>query len=124
MGLTGAGGPRSLRTLFEPGPTWPGLVEPAVLVAIEEGIATITLNKPATYNAFNVAFIKEIRKAFEDTSRKNDVDAIVFTGAGKAFCAGGDINAMKEALNRDPQRLFEELTEHLHPLVAGIRKWS
>lgn len=98
-------------------------MEQNVLVAVEHGIATITLNKPTTYNAFNVPFIKEIRKAFEDASRKPDVDAIVFTGAGKAFCAGGDINTMKDALNRDPQRLFEELTEHLHPLVAGIRKW-
>lgn len=99
-------------------------MEPNVLVAVEDGIAAITLNKPASYNAFDVAFIKEIRKAFEEASRNRDVDAIVFTGAGKAFCAGGDINAMKEALGRDPQRLFEELTEHLHPLVAGIRKWS
>jgi 2-(1,2-epoxy-1,2-dihydrophenyl)acetyl-CoA isomerase len=105
-------------------PSFARTVDPNVLVANEDGIATITLNKPTTYNAFNVPFIKEIRKAFEDTIRKPDVDAIVFTGAGKAFCAGGDINAMKEALNRDPQRLFEELTEHLHPLVAGIRKWS
>jgi 2-(1,2-epoxy-1,2-dihydrophenyl)acetyl-CoA isomerase len=97
-------------------------VEPTVLVSVAEGIATITLNKPVTYNAFDVAFIKDLRKAFEDTARKNDVDAIIFTGSGKAFCAGGDVNAMKAALGRDPQRLFEELTEHLHPLVAGIRK--
>lgn len=93
-----------------------------VLVDVRDGIATLTLNKPDRYNAFDPPFIKEIRRQFEETGRRADVDGIVFTGAGKAFCAGGDINSMKAALARDPQRLFEDLTEHLHPVVAGIRK--
>lgn len=93
-----------------------------VLVDVRDGIATLTLNKPDRYNAFDPPFIKEIRRAFEESVRRSDVDAIVLTGAGKAFCAGGDIHSMKAALGRDPQRLFEDLTEHLHPVVAGIRK--
>lgn len=93
-----------------------------VLVEVSDGIATLTFNKPDRFNAFDPAFIKEIRRVFEETLRRSDVDAVVLTGAGKAFCAGGDLNSMKAALDRDPQRLFEDLTEHLHPVVAGIRK--
>ncbi|HLE46666.1 MAG TPA: enoyl-CoA hydratase-related protein, partial [Candidatus Thermoplasmatota archaeon] len=79
-------------------------------------------NRPDKYNAFDPTFIKAIRDAFEPTVRRNDVEALVLTGAGKAFCAGGDVTAMRGALERNPQKLFEDLTEHLHPIIAGIRK--
>lgn len=95
---------------------------PNVLVENREGVRLITLNRPEKYNAFDVPTIKELRAVFEKEAHRSDVDAIVFTGAGKAFCAGGDVAAMREALAQKPHRLFEELTEHFHPLIMGIRK--
>ena len=97
-------------------------METDVLVATRDHVATITLNRPDKYNAFDPPFIKAIRAAFEEMLRAADVDALVLTGAGKAFCAGGDVTSMRAALEKNPQRLFEDLTEHLHPVIAGIRK--
>lgn len=94
----------------------------SVLVELRDGIAVFTLNRPEKYNAFDPPFIRELRATFESTLRKPDVTAIVITGAGKAFCAGGDVTAMRAALERDPARLFEELTEHFHPVISAIRK--
>lgn len=93
-----------------------------VLVESREGIAVFTLNRPEKYNAFDPPFIREVRSTFEATIRKPDVSAVIITGAGKAFCAGGDVTAMRAALDRDPARLFQDLTEHFHPMIAAIRK--
>lgn len=95
---------------------------PDVLEENRDGVLVLTLNRPDSYNAFDVPFIKAIRATFEKRAHAKDVDAVVITGAGKAFCAGGDVKAMKEALARKPAQLFEELTEQLHPLIMDIRK--
>lgn len=93
-----------------------------VLSENQDGVLVLTINRPEQYNAFNVETIRELRYAFEKQARQSDVDAIVVTGAGKAFCAGGDVKAMQASLDGDPGRLFEELTGHLHPLIVDIRK--
>lgn len=93
-----------------------------VLSDLNNGVLVFTFNRPEKYNAFDVPFLKQIRAAFEKEGHRKDVDAIVLTGAGKAFCAGGDVAAMREALARNPSKLFEELTEQLHPLILDIRK--
>ncbi len=93
-----------------------------VLTENRGGVLILTLNRPEKYNAFDVGFIKALRATFEKLCHGGDVDAIVLTGAGKAFCAGGDVAAMREALKQKPHHLFLELTEQLHPLIVDIRK--
>lgn len=93
-----------------------------VLTENRDGVLVLTFNRPEKYNAFDVPFIKSIRQAFETMGHRKDVDAIVLTGAGKAFCAGGDVAAMRESLKGNPSKLFLELTEQLHPLILDIRK--
>lgn len=93
-----------------------------VLAENRDGVLVLTLNRPEKYNAFDVPFIKTIRGAFEKENHRKDVDAIVLTGAGKAFCAGGDVSAMREVLKDHPSQLFEQLTEQFHPLILDIRK--
>lgn len=95
---------------------------PEVLEELNDGIATITLNRPDRFNAFDVPFITSFRKVFEETARREDVEGLVITGAGKAFCAGGDVSAMREQLDRNPKQLFLDLTGQFHPLIQGIRK--
>ena len=54
--------------------------------------ATVTINRPHVYNAFNFATLREMSRAFEDTSWDDDIAVLVLTGAGdKAFCTGADL---------------------------------
>jgi enoyl-CoA hydratase/carnithine racemase len=55
-----------------------------------EGVRTISLNRPSAMNAMNRLLIDEVSVAFDDANRDQDTRAIIFTGEGRAFCAGDD----------------------------------
>jgi enoyl-CoA hydratase/carnithine racemase len=57
-------------------------------------VATITLNRPDRLNAFSVAMIEAWLAALEEVHRDPDIHVLLVTGAGRAFCAGGDVKAM------------------------------
>ncbi|MGI8839456.1 MAG: enoyl-CoA hydratase-related protein, partial [Caulobacteraceae bacterium] len=59
-----------------------------LLYSVEEGIATITLNRPERLNAFTTAMMVEMIAAFDLTDADDGVGAVIVTGAGRAFCAG------------------------------------
>jgi methylglutaconyl-CoA hydratase len=67
----------------------------AVLVAIDQGRATVTLNRPELHNAFDDALIGELTATLEKLGQDAKVRVIVLAGAGKSFSAGGDLNWMK-----------------------------
>jgi len=90
-----------------------------ILTSHQDGIATLTLNRPEVFNSFNremaLLFQSELDKANED----NSVRAIVITGAGKAFCAGQDL---KEVTTPELNPGFKKiLEEHYNPIVERIR---
>lgn len=60
---------------------------------IADSIATITLNRPERMNAFTTQMRQEICDALDLTDADDDVRAVIFTGAGKAFCAGADLSS-------------------------------
>ncbi|MFW6053578.1 MAG: enoyl-CoA hydratase/isomerase family protein [Persicimonas sp.] len=63
-----------------------------ILTEIDDGIATVTINRPDRRNALSGAVVKGLTERFETLSDNDDVTVIVLTGAGdKAFCAGGDL---------------------------------
>jgi enoyl-CoA hydratase/carnithine racemase len=64
-----------------------------ILYSVEDGIATITLNRPEKLNAFNTQMMKDLIAAFDETDGDDDVRAVIVTGAGRAFCAGADLSA-------------------------------
>lgn len=64
--------------------------QPAVTTAVADGIMTITLNRPDRGNAWNGAVTAGYFGALEQAARSAEVRAIIVTGAGKAFCVGGD----------------------------------
>src|SRR5438093_2116383 len=68
--------------------------------AVENKVARITLNRPEVHNAFNPALIEEIRAAFERVAAMDRTEArvVVLAGEGKSFCAGADVNWMRESL--------------------------
>ncbi|MFN3571978.1 MAG: crotonase/enoyl-CoA hydratase family protein [Phenylobacterium sp.] len=59
---------------------------------LEEGVATLTLNRPDKLNAFNVVMNKELIAAFDVTDAEDAVRAVIVTGAGRGFCAGADLS--------------------------------
>ena len=69
-----------------------------VELTIEDKVAIVTLNRPEVRNAINDALRAEFVAALESVARDEAVRAVVLTGKGKAFCAGGDIAGMKERL--------------------------
>lgn len=67
----------------------------SLLVTIEQHVATVTLNYPEKRNAFNDEMISELTAAFEQLGANDNVRVIVLAAAGKAFCAGADLNWMR-----------------------------
>ena len=65
-----------------------------ILQTREGGVLTVTLNRPDRRNAIGPAMVNELLYALEDAHRDDEVRVIVLTGAGKAFCAGGDFGQM------------------------------
>jgi enoyl-CoA hydratase/carnithine racemase len=66
-----------------------------VLYEVSETIATITLNRPDRMNAWTAVMERDVRQAMEQAACDDNVRVIVLTGAGRAFCAGADMDALK-----------------------------
>lgn len=98
-----------------------------VQLAINDGVATITLNRPDKRNAISYELIDDLLRALEDVA-KSPALVIVLTGAGKAFCSGMDLENLKALLGRsqslqDTQtmaRLFRSLYEFPKPTIAAV----
>ena len=63
-------------------------------VDVADRVATITINRPDSLNAVNNAVHHELEQIWIDVRADQDVNAIILTGAGRAFCAGGDVKGM------------------------------
>jgi enoyl-CoA hydratase/carnithine racemase len=86
------------------------------------GVATITLNRPERLNALTFAVYEELRDVFRALDREPEVRAVVITGAGKAFCSGGDVREIIGALvGREYQELLT-FTRLTCSLVLAIRQ--
>jgi len=66
-----------------------------LLVEVRNQVAIVTLNRPEVRNAFDDALIADLTQAFREIEEEDGIRAMVLTGAGKAFCAGADLNWMK-----------------------------
>ena len=72
-----------------------------ILYSVEDGIATITLNRPEKLNAFTTRMMVEMIAAFDLTDADDAVKAVIVTGAGRAFCAGADLSGGGSTFDRD-----------------------
>jgi enoyl-CoA hydratase/carnithine racemase len=106
-------------------------VSDKLLFEIKEGIATITLNHPDKLNAFDDGMLSDWIDALEQCRTSDDVNVIVLTGAGRAFCSGGDVGGFKERSEATPakikqriadrtQRLPKKFAEIDKPIIAAI----
>src|SRR5579883_3081374 len=71
-------------------------MEAALLTAIEDGVLTLTMNRPDRLNALNFELLQGLLDHLSDAARDRSIGAVVLAGAGRAFCAGGDVKAMNE----------------------------
>ncbi|HEV7590769.1 MAG TPA: enoyl-CoA hydratase-related protein [Longimicrobium sp.] len=87
----------------------------AILYREEEGVAWVTLNRPERLNAFAGTMRDDLRMAVERAAGSADARVVVITGAGRAFCAGADVEVMQDLLARGDGATFEGF------VVAGSR---
>lgn len=66
-----------------------------ILVTRQGSILTLTLNRPQQFNAIDHLLHEELSDIFYDVAKDDETDVVILTGAGKAFCGGGDLKAMK-----------------------------
>ena len=86
-----------------------------------EGVATITLNRPERLNALTFEVYRELTETFAAIKKEPEVRAVVITGAGRAFCSGGDVHdIIGELFKRDMEGLLA-FTRMTCELVANIR---
>src|SRR6059058_4975542 len=95
--------------------------EDQIKVAEDSGIVTITLNRPERLNAFFGHMRRDLAEALEEAGSDPDVRAVVITGAGRAFCAGGDVNFMAELVERNDAEEFARLLGAARRVILGIR---
>ena len=92
-----------------------------VLVAVESGIARVTLNRPDRLNALDHDLAKALAETFENLDRDPALRAVTLTGAGRAFMAGGDIAVFKSA-GTDAPEVIGALIAMFHRTIRAIRR--
>lgn len=86
-----------------------------------DGVATLTLNRPDAANSIDIPLARELMDAAIACDEDRDVRAVVLTGAGKMFCAGGDLRSFAEAGAGIAARL-KELTAYLHAALSRLAR--
>ena len=92
---------------------------PTVLVSLDAGVLTITLNRPEKLNALNPEMHGGLRAALERAKDEPEIRALLLTGAGRGFCTGQDL-AERDA-GAAPIDLSVSLGSHYNPLVRRLR---
>ncbi len=90
------------------------MTEP-LLLTIDQGLARLTLNRPASLNAFDADLAHAWRDATAEVVARDDVGAILIDASGRAFCAGGDVRAMSTSMSGG-----HEITALAQVINAGI----
>lgn len=87
----------------------------------DAAVATITLDRPDAANAMNLAMMKDLMRASIRCDEDASIRAVVVTGAGRFFCAGGDLAAFGSA-GDDVPALLKEMTVHLHAAISRFAR--
>ena len=89
----------------------------------KRGVTTITLNRPDVHNALSAQLIAELQNACDDINASSDIRVVVLTGAGKSFCAGGDLAWMKSNIGKPRTQRIEE-SSYLAKLLKTLNSLS
>ncbi len=100
-----------------------------ILYSEQDGVATITLNRPEKRNAVSFELVDDLMRALDEAERTS-AQVIIITGTGKAFCAGLDLESLKQLLGRTHEqnlqdsatmaRLFRRIYDFPKPTIAAV----
>jgi 2-(1,2-epoxy-1,2-dihydrophenyl)acetyl-CoA isomerase len=93
----------------------------SIRVSAQDEIATIALNRPAAFNAFDLGMAQSLADAVIALAANRAVRAVVITGEGKAFCAGGDLR-WAQSFASGSAAAFHELAARFHMAIIEIRR--
>jgi len=93
-------------------------------VTEDSGIVTITLNRPDKLNAMVGHMRRDLAEALEDAGSDRNVRVVVITGAGRAFCAGGDLERAAELIEQGNGEEFARLLGAARRVVTAIRQMT
>ena len=93
----------------------------SILVSVEAGIETITLNRPEKLNALNPEMHQLLRAALERAAVDAEIRVVLLTGAGRGFCTGQDLAERDVSAGAAPIDLSVSLGSHYNPLVRRLR---
>jgi len=94
---------------------------PSVLVSVEAGVESITLNRPEKLNALNPEMHQLLRAALERAAVQPEIRVVLLTGAGRGFCTGQDLAERDVSAGAAPIDLSVSLGSHYNPLVRRLR---
>jgi len=97
------------------------MAEELIKVTQDCGVVTITLNRPERLNAFVGHMRRDLAEALEEAGSDPHVRVVVLTGAGRAFCAGGDVHFMAELVERNDPEEFARLLGAARRVILTIR---
>jgi enoyl-CoA hydratase/carnithine racemase len=111
-----------------PGAVAVALAEQILLRGDDDGIATLTLNRPRQYNALSTALLKALQQALDAIARDSSVRVVVIADAGNAFCSGHDLKEMRAQYELNAtQALFNQCSEMMlsitrlpQPVIAKV----
>lgn len=108
----------------------------AAVVSVEDKVGYIKMNRPKQLNALNGEMISTMKKTLSDWARDPEIGAVVLTGEGRAFCAGGDVGSMAKGSDKKPSmeesvdglRFGQELCYTLHTMpkitIAAVNGYA
>lgn len=89
--------------------------------AVTDGVAHITLDRPEVYNALSLELLEALSERVDEATLDGDVGALLITGAGKAFSAGGDVRALATlATSQQPQRDALDAVGRMHRVLVSL----
>jgi len=102
---------------------------PSLLFSQRDRVLTVTLNRPERLNAIDGQMHEDLSRVFEDINRNRDIDIVILTGAGRAFCAGGDADWLQsliddpwgwESLSEEGKRTMMSILDCRQPVIAKV----
>ncbi|MFO8010046.1 MAG: enoyl-CoA hydratase [Dehalococcoidia bacterium] len=94
----------------------------SLLLEKDSGLATVTLNRPEKMNAISPELVDELIEVIDETERDDEVRAVLITGAGRAFCAGGDVETLLSGTD-NPAEVYSSSLKGAK-IISGIRNAS
>lgn len=90
-----------------------------VLYSKEQGVATITLNRPEVYNALNNQIKVDLKEAFKEAGNDEEVRVVILAGNGPAFCSGQDLKAAQREIQGS--HYSDAVRQYYNPLIMAMR---